>query len=406
MNEQARQQENHDALAGLIARQGPGFGLDAEFYSSTEIYERDLERIFMQCWLYAGHVSLIPQPGDYFLFEIGNESVIIVRSAQGDVNALVNVCRHRGSRVCLKPCGNAKTFVCGYHGWTYGLGGELRSKRAMPDDFDRSAFGLKRIHVEVLCGLIFVSFDPNPSDFQAATGQLGGRLKPYGLDRTKVAERRRYQVHANWKLAVENFMECYHCAPAHREYAQIHSLKAPSSETAELQSAMEERAEALGLSCETLDQSGRNAPYPGLDVFCRRHALYPGYQTGSEDGKPVAPLLGDLKGYDGGATDVAIGSLNFMLIYSDYAVVYGFAPNGCQEAHMEITWLVNETAVEDADYDLERLTWLWHVTSEADKRIINNNQTGVNSRFYEPGPYSEMESYASEFVAWYLLSIA
>ena len=87
-------------------------------------------------------------------------------------------------------------------------------------------------------------------------------------------------------------------------------------------------------------------------------------------------------------------------------MLYSFTPRGVQSSNMEITWLVNETAEAGVDYDPERLTWLWHVTTEADKRIIENNQTGVNSRFYRPGPFSQMEPYTSKFTRWYLRAIA
>ena len=125
-----------EQLRNLAATHTPGYTLDNTFYQSADVFERDLEHIFMRSWLYVGHESQIPASGDYFLFDIAAESIIIVRDEQGDVHALANVCRHRGSRVCLEASGNAATFVCGYHGWVYSLDGKLRSKRYMPKDFD------------------------------------------------------------------------------------------------------------------------------------------------------------------------------------------------------------------------------------------------------------------------------
>ncbi len=96
----------------------------------------------------------------------------------------------------------------------------------------------------------------------------------------------------------------------------------------------------------------------------------------------------------------------FMLVYSDHAVIYRFSASRVQQCDMEISWLVNANAVEGRDYDRDRLVWLWDVTSKADKRIIDHNQTGVNSRFYEPGPFSQMERHTENFVQWYLGAIA
>ncbi|MFP6731560.1 MAG: Rieske (2Fe-2S) protein, partial [Alphaproteobacteria bacterium] len=133
-------------VADLIAARKPGFAIDQAFYSDPTVYARDVERVFMREWLYAGHASEIPDPGDYFLYEVAGESVIVVRGDDREIRALVNVCRHRGSRVCYEARGNKSWFSCPYHGWTYDLRGELKSARLMPKDFDMSGYGLAEIH--------------------------------------------------------------------------------------------------------------------------------------------------------------------------------------------------------------------------------------------------------------------
>ena len=89
-----------------------------EFYRNPDIYERDIERIFMNSWLYAGHQSEIPRVGDWFLFDLADESVIIMRSTEDEINALINVCRHCGSRICIENKGCSKILVCPYHAWS------------------------------------------------------------------------------------------------------------------------------------------------------------------------------------------------------------------------------------------------------------------------------------------------
>ena len=254
--------------------------------------------------------------------------------------------------------------------------------------------------------MIFVSFADDPPDLGAATVALKACLEPYQLARTKVAAKRRYPVAANWKLVVENFMECYHCAPAHPEYARTHSRKAMKAEEPALWQTLRERSPAVGLSLETIDENGLDAAIPGLDLYFNRHPLYPGYVTGSQDGKPLAPLLGTMEDYDCGASDLSIGCLSFGLLYSDHVVIYRFMATGPEESDMEVIWLVNETAEEGVDYDVDRLVWLRDVTSIADKRIISNNQVGVNSRYYQPGPYSQMETATDSFLSWYLSAIS
>ncbi len=132
-----------------------------------------------------------------------------------------------------------------------------------------------------------------------------------------------------------------------------------------------------------------------------RSALHGGL-SGSQDGQPVAPLMGAFSAPDGNSTYFDIGPISDFLAYPDHGIMYRFIPRSVAQTDMEVLWLVDENAVEGVDYDLERLTWLWKITSAQDKKIVEMNQAGVNSRFFEPGPYSLQEAYAARFVEWYL----
>ncbi|MBW2695083.1 MAG: aromatic ring-hydroxylating dioxygenase subunit alpha [Deltaproteobacteria bacterium] len=389
-------------ISTLVKNHKPGFSLEQAFYRDAEIYEREIERIFLKTWLYVGHDSQIPKAGDYFLFEIADESVIITRDKGGDIHALVNVCRHRGSRVCLESKGSQRVLVCPYHAWSYDLSGRLRSAGQAGSDFDKQNLGLKRLWVRLLHGLIFINFADDPVSFDPIEHELATRLKPYGLDRAKVAHEASYPIRANWKLAVENYCECYHCRPSHPEYSRSHSLAAPEGKHQELWNRIREDVRSVGLSTDEFSHTYTNADAIGNERSFEHYPLLEGFQTGSEDGKPVAPLLGELKHFAGVATDVQIGSLTFYLAYVDHVVSYRFIPTSPHESRCDISWLVNAEAEEGKDYDLENLIWLWDVTTIADKRIIENNQEGINSRFYVPGPYVEMEEPTMQFVDWYL----
>ncbi len=393
------------SIAALIDNQAPGRALAQAFYTDADIYQRDIDEIFLKSWLYAGHGSEIPGVGDYFLFELAGESVIIVRGSDRGINAIVNVCRHRGSKVCVDNRGCAKKLVCRYHAWVYELDGELRSAPHMADDFDRSGLSLKRIHCETLDGMIFVNFADQPASFDCIRNGLSGCLKPYRLDQAKVAHRQSYPIKANWKLAVENYTECYHCAPSHPEYSRGHSLAKPGARETEMMAQVMAQAKACGLSDKKASRLYENAEGFGADYFYERYPMWRGHITGSQDGQAVAPLMGDIKGYDGGTSDFQAGPVTFALAYCDYVVIYRFTPVSLQESECDITWLVNGDAEEGKDYDRDRLVWLWDVTTAADKRIIEYNSAGVNSRFYKPGPLSTMEVFTGDFQRWYLQAI-
>jgi Rieske 2Fe-2S family protein len=395
-----------ERIGELAARQPAGFSLLQEFYEDPAIYARDIERIHLRQWLCVGHESRIPKPGDYFVHDIAGESLIVVRGRDSVVRALLNVCRHRGSHVCYEKEGNAKVLVCPYHAWSYELDGALRSARNANEDLDKSAYGLHRIHVQSLSGLIFVCFAENPPKLDDAEKIVSASLGRYGWANARMAHRATYTVEANWKLAVENYLECYHCGPAHPEFSRHHMTEHWDDETNALREQVRARARAMGLELPCVS----HWPDPiAADEECAEafhDAAAPGSVTGSENGQGVAPLMGDFSDYDGGFSYVDVGPCSFFLAYPDYGVMYLFIPRGVNNTDLEVVWLVNGEAREGVDYDLEKLIWMWDVTSIADKRIIEHNQKGVSSRFYRPGPYTGVEFLTKRFADWYVRRVS
>src|SRR6202008_4341409 len=136
------------------------------------------------------------------------------------IHALANVCRHRGSRVCVARFRNAAGgFTCPYHRRSHGLDGRLRAAREMPAGFRREDIGLKALAVRVLEGLIFVSFAADPPALDDAPRAPAHSAGAHGWARARIAHRASFTINANWKLAIENYMECYHCQPAHPAFA-------------------------------------------------------------------------------------------------------------------------------------------------------------------------------------------
>jgi phenylpropionate dioxygenase-like ring-hydroxylating dioxygenase large terminal subunit len=398
----------HDnrSITELVANQEPGKPLEQRFYTDPAIYELELDRILMSNWFMAGHVSQIPAEGDFFVANWANESVIVVRGSEGKVNAFANVCRHRGSLVCLEQHGSVRKFECPYHGWMYDVDGNLTAARAMPKDFDKKSYSLNRVSLEILGGLIFLCFNEHPPSLQGAKRDLAEPFALFDFENLKVAARKSYPIAANWKLAVENYQECYHCASAHPDYARMHTLMLDPVQRDRIQDKMLGRMEACGLKDIEYDFVDTHAR-PGEQGYgYSRTALFEGYATGSRDGTPVAPLLGQLTDYDGGASDISIGPFSFLLAYSDHVVAYVFKPVDHGHCVCEIFWLVRGDAVEGKDYDVNELMWLWDITTYADEKIIVNNWKGVNSRYYRPGPFSRMERLEYRYIEWILQQLA
>ncbi len=231
-------------------------------------------------------------------------------------------------------------------------------------------------------------------------------FRPHALERARVAARLRHVVQANWKIVVENFSECYHCGPAHPELGQVMSyvraFDSPSAadERAAYAEMWEQQARAQGHA------AGRVCSPTGVQHEVVRIPIREGFLTQSRNGRPVAPLMGEFRQYDGGVTATQFFPFNWLVACNDYAMLPRITPLSPLQTEVEQTWLVNRDAVEGADYNVEDLTWMWRRTIEQDVLICEGNQKGVNSRFYRPGPYTRMENLVEQFITWYLVQIA
>ena len=394
--------EDSRSVEKLIANQKPGYSLDQRFYTDPAIYERELERVIYRNWIFAGHESQLPEPGDFRVLNVAGESAIIVRGKDGTLNGFANVCRHRGSLVCLEEHGHTDKFACPYHGWMYDIDGNLFAARDMPDDFDMAAHSLKTVSVGTVQGLIFACFTDDPLSLEGCREELAEPMAMFDFENLKVAATKSYDIPANWKLSIENYQECYHCATAHPEYARMHTLMLDDNKKDRVQKRMLESMESCGLKEIYVDRVDTAARPGEMGYGYSRTALFDKYKTGSKDGNPVAPLLGELTGYDKGASDFNFGPFSFMLAYSDHVVAYVFTPIDHDNSRCEIYWMVRGDAEEGKDYDVDKLTWLWDVTTISDKEIIVNNSKGVHSKYYQPGPFSGMEKEERVFIEWIL----
>lgn len=405
MTEPSRLEEiNH-----LVSRQQPGFTLERPFYTHSDIFELEANRVFSRIWFFAGHASRIRQAGDYYQFNVAGESLLIIRDDAGEIHALFNVCRHRGSRLCANPDGQLKKLVCPYHAWVYDKDGRLLAAKHMPDNFDSEDYGLQRCAVRIVEGLIFICLSPNDApDFDPQARELEELYRPHGFGRAKIAHTQTYRIKSNWKIVYENAWECYHCSHAHPEYCSV----MPYATAFESSRRLEERnrrvseweafASSIGhhLATNVAEKESKH------DIFIYRGPIRSGYLTESIDGQPVAPLMGGMKQYDGGISGYMTLPLIWFVAASDHALLTRFTPINALETEAQYCWLVDGDAVAGVDYQIERLTHLWRATAEQDVKICEENQAGVMSRSYLPGPYSTAELGADRFIRWYLAKLS
>src|SRR5579859_875657 len=201
--------------------------VERKIFSDPEIYQLELERIFARAWNFMCHESQIPNPGDFFVTYIGEESVIATRDRTGKLQVFLNSCRHRGNAVCRAESGNTRSFLCTYHGWTYGLDGKLIGvpgyREFYQEKLDKSQWGLICAgKVESYKGFVFATMDPDaPSlhDFLGEVGRLAIDLAAGRGDMVAVDGVQKNVIGCNWKLAVDNVFDWYHPNISHASAA-------------------------------------------------------------------------------------------------------------------------------------------------------------------------------------------
>src|SRR5713101_5262275 len=202
------------------------FRVNRRSFIENEYLELERERVYAKCWIYAGHESEIPQPGDYRSRRVAGRALILVRGDDGVARVLLNTCTHRGSLVCRQPRGNARSFQCPYHAWTFNCRGDLigvPGESSYSEAFDRADFALGRpARMDSYRGFIFVNFErsaPDLSDYLAGGKEYLDLVCDQSETGMKISEgAQAYSIRANWKLLVENSIDGYHGLPTHQRY--------------------------------------------------------------------------------------------------------------------------------------------------------------------------------------------
>jgi Rieske 2Fe-2S family protein len=406
-------QVSSDHIGELVASRREGFGLPRPFYHDMVLYQHELERIWRQGWVFAGFTCQLPNSGDYLTLSLESDPLLVLRGDDGQIRAFHNICTHRGTVLCEQEQGHIRAIVCPYHQWTFSRRGELISCVGMQEGIDKAELGLRRAHVEVLEGLIFVSLSVEPPPFAPARALMAPFARPQGFERARVAKIVDYLIPANWKLVWENNRECYHCNVNHPEYIKSnfdiyedgHGSARIQERLATALARAEEmwRTEGVGIT----HRQGGLPSFPDADnniwYSANRTVLTEGYSSESLDGDRVAPLMGEYRSANVGVLRMRTMP-NFWVHGScDHAAATRLLPAGLHQTHARVIWLVHEDAHEGVDYSLDRLLPFWQFTSEQDWELCGRAQRGVNSTAYRPGPLSIAREYNLDaFIRWYL----
>ncbi len=400
-----------DDIAALLAADRPGHSLPQQLYVGDAAFDFDAQLMLKSVWLYACTVAHVKAPGDWYLFELANNSVIIVRGRDGVVRAFYNSCRHRGARLCEAASGRAPRLMCPYHQWTYGLDGRLLAARNMGPDFDKADHGLTPVAVENIGGLIFLCLGDNPPPIDRVKADIADQIAVYDLDRCKVAVQDELVEPANWKLVMENNRECYHCDAGHPELISVLGTYGfgkglPEDGEADV---VDDRAYDAMVEAKRADWR-RLGLYRDLIEFpegwwhrVARLPLAGGAVTQSIDGKLASKkLIGPFASPETSSLSVWTQPNSWHHFCCDHVVTFSLTPLGPDRTLLRTSWLVHEDAVEGVDYDPDHLAALWRTTNNQDSRFSELNHRGIATDGYRPGPYALEEKLVEAFKDFYV----
>ena len=395
-----------ERVVRLIDEHRKDWSLQQAFYLDPEIFALERELWFPRQWVIVAHVSEVPEKGSHIVRHLFDEEIIVTRFGDGDgeIAAYYNVCTHRGSRLCTKD-GRSRLLVCPYHAWSFKLTGELQSRGDLPEGVDPEELGLHKVPTKVVGGLVLCGLEAGAlPDIEPAAAALPDLLIENGVPNARIVARKSYLTKANWKLVLENFLECYHCRPAHPEYFRVNghvkvTAMRDEHKAAEWQEEIEAWHSVIGDA-----EFHKGVWEPGdLDTMpfaMHRKPIGSGRLTLSDDGQPVSRLMGGRQSYDGGENGFRIGRLSFLSAPNDYLTMFQMIPRSANETDVILTWLVDKDA--DPKADIDKISWMWDVTTVQDKKITEDNAEGIASRVYRPGPYTPLESQTAFFIETYL----
>ncbi|HVW70549.1 MAG TPA: aromatic ring-hydroxylating dioxygenase subunit alpha [Steroidobacteraceae bacterium] len=361
-------------------------GLPAADYTDPARYQRELTQIWHENWVYVCRSTELPLPRSYRTFELGQQSLFLVRDAAGEVRGYYNTCRHRGAALCRNESGRFPSagIVCPYHGWRYGLHGQLlqSSSLTQPEGFRLEDYPLYEIPVTVWNGCVFVALTDQPPPFGAAFDQPLGRLDRWHLGDLVVGHQFRKTIACNWKIFWENYNECLHCPGVHPRLSSLVPIF------------------GRGLQDEKDDPHWRR--HAGNDDPKYRGGLRRGAQSWTLDGRPVGVAFPDLTAADRALGQVYVTCLPsaFIVGHVDYVRIVRLRPLAPEQTELSVEFLFLPETLQDPARDISGAVEFTKQVMQEDADVCEINQRGLHSSPHRHGVLMAEEYLVAGFQDW------
>ncbi len=212
------------ALHGFDLNAKKSYSLHKDCYVDPAFYRAEQQQVLAKSWQFVCHEEKLSKPGCYVTAQVQGQSILVTRTQTGELNAFYNVCKHRAHQL-LEGEGTAQVITCPYHAWVYQLDGALMHARRseLIDNFDKSSICLTKVKLEVFCHFVFANLDNDAKPLSQISGNLAQEITAYAPDIANLtfAKRLTYNIKSNWKTVVDNFLECYHCPVAHKDFCSL-----------------------------------------------------------------------------------------------------------------------------------------------------------------------------------------
>jgi len=367
--------------------------LPQRYFVSPEVFAEEQKKIFSKRWLLVGHQSQIAKAGDYFVAEVGDESLIIARDQRSTIRGFYNVCRHRGTRLKEGTCGHASAIQCPYHAWTYGLDGRLIRAPHMDEvqGFDKADYSLHPVNLGLFEGFIFVNLAADPMPLEEWFAPLAGKFSHWNMSILRSAKRIEYDVRANWKLIFENYSECYHCPGVHPALSKLTPYDSAENDL-----------------CEGPFLGGFMSINKGKSLTMSGNACALGV-NGIADPDPAHARLPRRSHAEAGDRDrvfyYSIFPNMLLSMHPDYVMVHQLWPQSPERTLIRCDWFFHPDGFNRSDFKPDDAIEFWDMTNKQDWHVCELSQQGIASRAYEPGPYSPRESIPAAWDREYLRQI-